>query len=486
MRPSAAVDAARAIFAEARAAEAPRLDRIVDAMRPSVRPRGLGDGVFGAALDGTTDLLVGPGRIRVPADAPPVMRSLALKSGTNFLPLVVDTFGQVMKVDGLYTTGSADRSKAWAYWQRNGMDARQAGVHRSALQFGVSYVTVLPGTAAPVMRGVSPRRMTALYQDDVVDEYPMQALEVIPTAGGPAKRARLYDEEFVYEFGAEYGLDGAAWDFIEARPHSMGVTPVVRFRDRMLLDGEEQLGIVEPLISIQERIDETTFGMMVAQYFTAFKQRYIIGWVPKSEDEKLRASAARLWTFDESPSDMQLGEFSEAGPSGYIESKNSAIRDLSAIGQVPAQALGVDGVSNVSAEALASLQDGRDRKADEITTSFGESWESSLRLCGVADGDADIADDFSSEVKWKDATARSFAQTVDGLGKLAQMLSVPVELLWEQIPGWTDATVERAKTLVEGDDPVLASVLRGVNDTGGFGGASGGEEAAGSAGEALR
>jgi hypothetical protein len=48
----------------------------------------------------------------------------------------------------------------------------------------------------------------------------------------------------------------------------------------MLLDGEEVFGIVEPLIDIQKRIDETTFGMLVAQYYQAFKQRYIIGWLP--------------------------------------------------------------------------------------------------------------------------------------------------------------------------------------------------------------
>jgi hypothetical protein len=31
----------------------------------------------------------------------------------------------------------------------------------------------------------------------------------------------------------------------------MGVCPVVRFRDRMLLEGDEQFGIIEPLIDIQ-------------------------------------------------------------------------------------------------------------------------------------------------------------------------------------------------------------------------------------------
>jgi hypothetical protein len=82
----------------------------------------------------------------------------------------------------------------------------------------------------------------------------------------------------------------------------MGVCPVVRFRDRMLLEGDEQFGIIEPLIDIQRRIDETTFGLMVAQYFAAFKQRYIIGWTPEDETERLKANASEYWSFKDDTS----------------------------------------------------------------------------------------------------------------------------------------------------------------------------------------
>jgi hypothetical protein len=72
---------------------------------------------------------------------------------------------------------------------------------------------------------------------------------------------RLYDEEASTTSGRRTRppvrrvLDvsrGAAdgpytFEFIEARTALMGVCPVVRFRDRMLLEGEEQFGIIEPL-----------------------------------------------------------------------------------------------------------------------------------------------------------------------------------------------------------------------------------------------
>jgi hypothetical protein len=39
------------------------------------------------------------------------------------------------------------------------------------------------------------------------------------------------------------------------------------------------------------------------------------------------------------------------------------------------------------------------------------------------------------------------AQAADALGKLAQMLGVPVEVLWAKIPGFTQQDVDEAKQI---------------------------------------
>ncbi|WP_134324705.1 phage portal protein [Cumulibacter soli] len=420
-----------------RSAEMPRLQRIADAMRPARK---------------------GQYRVDVPDGAPKEMQSLARKAETNYMPLAVDTFSQSMKVEGIYSPSDKGMEKqpAWKHWQRNRMNARQTGLHRAALQYGVAYTINLPGDSGPVVKCVSPRQLTALYQDPSDDEWPMLALHIDDDL------ITLYDEEQTYTFGRENkprsGLApscsaeylGGRLTFIEAKEHGVGVCPVVRYRDRMLLDGEEQYGIVEPLLAIQDRITETTFGLLVAQYFAAFKQKYIIGWIPQDEHERLKASAAAIMSFKDP--DVKVGQFDETDLTRYIQSKRSAVMDLAAIGQIPPQSLGADGISNISAEALAGLESAKDRKADEITTSLGESHEQTLRIQAHIAGDPG-ADDYESEIRWKDATARSFAQMVDGLGKLAQMLQVPVEMLWEDIPGWTDTKVDRARQMRE-TDPV--------------------------------
>jgi hypothetical protein len=88
---------------------------------------------------------------------------------------------------------------------------------------------------------------------------------------------------------------GAQWHYIERRAHGLNFCPVVRYRDRMFLDGEEQFGLVEPLIDIQRRVDETQFELLTAQYYTAFQMRYVIGWIPRTTRRRSRRRSASSW-----------------------------------------------------------------------------------------------------------------------------------------------------------------------------------------------
>jgi hypothetical protein len=56
------------------------------------------------------------------------------------------------------------------------------------------------------------------------------------------------------------------------------------------------------------------------------------------------------------------------------------------------------------------------------------------------------------EVKWRDTESRSLVQTINALSLAATGLKIPVEMLWERVPGWTDQMTERAKELIESGD----------------------------------
>lgn len=460
---------------QVRAYEARRLEALYQVTKPSVPWTGTE-----AALSslGAGGYLANATTVPVPQDATPQMKRMAARSETNLLPLVLDTFSQVMKVDNYLPSTGDESAPAWEWWKRNGMSARQGGLNRGAIQYGVSYSTILPAmTPGREANGsqvfwhpASPRQMTAVYGErmhwdphyggPIDDDWPIHGLEVNESM------IRLYDETSVHFIGVKSQphsalgwtdptyLRAGNFDYIESRTHGVGVCPIVRFRDKVLLDGEEQLGIIEPLMVLQSRINETTFGMLVAQYFAAFKQRYIIGWVPQSEEDALNMKVNNIWAFGDDQ--VKVGELNETDLTRYIDSKKSAVMDMSAIAQLPPHAMGMDGISNISESTLAALEASKERKSDEIKTSLGEAYEQSFRLAAYISGDDAGAQDFGSQVKWRDISAKAFSATVDALGKLGEMLGVPDELLWEDIPGWTQEKVARAKELRASNDPLTA------------------------------
>lgn len=373
----------------------------------------------------------------IPSSPAEEVRKIANLARVNMLGLVVDSVAQSMYVDGYRAPKGADDAPAWELWQRNRMDARQIGVHRAGLAYGLSYVTVLPGDPVAVIRGVSPLNMTCLYGED--DEWPLWALEKrhSDTMDGSALY-RLFDDEMSYWVS----VNGSGTpSFVSSEVHGMGVVPVVRFRAIDDLD-DECRGEIEDLIPLQDQIDVTTFGLLVAQHYGAFRQRYILGWLAESETESLKAGAAKLWTFEERPDEIKVGEFDQTDLKGYIDSREATIRHLASVSQTPAHEL-VGQLVNLSAEALAAAEASKRRKVTERETMFGESWEQVLELGGQIEG-YDV--DAQAEVRWRDTEARALAATVDALGKMAQMLMIPPEMLWERVPGVSQQDVERWKS----------------------------------------
>jgi len=228
--------------------------------------------------------------------------------------------------------------------------------------------------------------------------------------------------------------------FIESQVHNVGVVPVIRFLNVSDLDDEVIGEVNDSLCAIQDQINLTTFSLLVAQHYAAFRQRYILGWMPENEKEKLTASVSRVWTFEDK--DLTIGEFKQTELKGYIDAREASLRHLATISQTPAHEL-LGQLVNLSAEALAAAEASSRRKIAERATSWGESWEQVLSL--AAKIQYGITPDPMAEVRWRDTEARSMAQMVDALGKLATMLGVPVQELWERVPGVTQQDVRRWK-----------------------------------------
>ncbi len=384
----------------------------------------------------------------IPNGVPTEVVQMAEMARMNLCKLAVDVPAQSMFVDGFRDPKSVDNDPTWAVWQANKMDAHQTAIYRAAFTYKVSYLKVVPGDAGPVMRGVSPRNCTAVYDTD--PDWPVYALETVKRYGGI--EWLLYDDEAIYRFvnNAEKAKaeNKAYWpEYAGETFHGRGVCPIIRFRNSDDLDGEGWSEI-EPLIPLQDQMDHTTFDLLVAQHFGAFKQRYVMGWLADSETERVKASASRLLTFDDP--DVKVGEFGQTDLGGYLDSRQKLMEQFGVISQVPPHNL-LGQMVNLSAEALVAAEVGHSRKMNQIETLFGEAVEQALRLAGSYIG-VDVSDE--AQVRWRDTEARSFAATVDGLGKLKEMLELPPQVLWAKIPGFTQQDIEEANTLRRENDPM--------------------------------
>lgn len=392
------------------------------------------------------------GRPEVPEGALQEIKDIAKLSVKNVLGMVRDSFAQNLSVVGYRRATALQNDPAWDMWQRNRMDARQAEVYRPALTYGAAYVTVMPSDKGPVFRPRSPRQLLAGYEDPHLDEWPQYALETwVDQKGAKLRRKGLfYDSEHAYPLDLgeipTQPIDPSrsapitVTNFGEPIVHGATadgdpVCPVIRFvNDR---DADDLIvGEIAPLLVDQQAINEVNFDRLIVARFGAFPQTVITGW-SGARDEVLRASASRVWTFDDET--VRATRLPAAPLDGYnalLEEMMAAVAMKAQIS--PAQVVGK--LVNLSAEALAAAEANQQRKLTAKRESFGESWEQMLRLGAAMDGDEETAIDTGAEVIWRDTEARAFGAVVDGIVKLASV-GVPVEALLSMVPGMTQQQI---------------------------------------------
>jgi hypothetical protein len=396
----------------------------------------------------------------IPQDAPREIRRMAQVARVNVIDIVMDSVVQSLIVEYVRTQSTVDSGpdptaeRLWRTWQANRMDGAQSGLYRAVATFGAAYVVGTTGSPDPVIRPMSPRRLTAVYGDD--PDWPRYALESRPSGAW-----RLYDATHVHTLAR--GERG--WELVSSAEHGAAQCPVVRYRFAADLDEDDEplplsprlgrtrevdvvAGQVAPLIDLQDSIDITSFLLKVAEWYAAFRQRYAVGWTPETPGLKMAAAASQLWTFDQDPESMRLGEFAESTLDGYLRSRELGLKYAATLSQTPVHEL-IGELVNLSAEALAAAEAGRDRKINLLKLGLGESHEQTWQLVGQLGGYAVPVD---LEVGWKDTSATAFGALVDGLGKLATMLQVPPSELWERIPGTSQQQLARwRKAAAEGD-----------------------------------
>ena len=398
-------------------------------------------------------------------------------SPNNFAGLIVASLAQTAYVDGIRRPGVKGNLPSWETWQRNGWDAKQSPVHRTAIGLGQSFGLVVPGadpltgTKMAKMLARSPKTMAAFY-DNNDDEWPVIAIEAHPLLESNAvmRNVQVGWTVIVYDAYVNHrlsckgnGLTADDWTYIDFTEHGMPVPPVARCVNKVDLDGRTT-GEVEPVLPLLRRIDQDVFDRLIVQRFGAWQVRYISGMAKPTNVSEQAAQKLRLQVEDiliSTSKDTKFGVLPAGDLQNQIGATDADLRLLSAISQTPPHhLLGLS--SNLQAEALAAAESGLQRKGYDFRTNAGEFHEQMARLAAMAEGDMKTAAAFDLQVRWKDTESRSMTQAADALGKLAVQLKVPLEMLWEKIPGWTDTDVSRAKELIE--DGTFETLIKELMD----------------------
>lgn len=411
-------------------------------------------------------------------------------AASGFAGLVVATLAQTAYVDGIRLPGANENTSSWATWQANRWDSKQSAVHRCAIGLGVAYGIALPGkdplTGNRMTKYLarSPEKMAAFYERDD-DEWPYLAIDAEPQmfsgnlVGPDGNRAtkgwfvELYDEQVIHRLAVEgNGAELDSWTYIDSVTHGLPVPPVARLANRIDLNGRAT-GEIEPVLPLLRRIDQDTFDRLIVQRFGAWKVRYIAGMAKPKDAVEERASAIRLRIQDllvSGNENTKFGTLDATDPKGFESVTDADLRMLAAITQTPPHhLLGLS--SNLQAEALAAAEAGLTRKSGDFKTNAGEFHEQMSRMDAMYRGDFALAAATDLQVRWRDTESRSLTQAADALGKAAVQLKMPVEMLWERFPGWTDSDTKRAKELIENGaiEALLNEFTQGEGDTGAAG-----------------
>ncbi|MFF4815077.1 phage portal protein [Kitasatospora sp. NPDC001309] len=400
----------------------------------------------------------------MPAKANAEFKDLVKRSIVNVSGLAVEAPLNALRVQGFRKPGSGENAYEWKYWQKNRLDERQNAVHRAALTSGAAYVAVTPdpqkGRKEPLIRGYDAINTVAVYADPAWDEFPVYALHVPEQQPDEDRTVGfLWDDIARHTIDLDAEPDSAV---LVSEPHGMSVCPVVRFSPSVDLRGRTR-GVVEPLITPQDRLNQHSLSLLLTEHWGAHAIRYATGLAPSERldpetgdplrDPETGEPVYDVPSLDPSTllmapnSDAKFGQLPAMGTSDLLASRRQTIEEMMGLADVPPHYLAGSNLVNLSADALAAAETSFKRFLSTLQDSLGESWESVFRLCAVAAGRGEIEQD-ESQVEWAEKATRSLAQAADAMVKLMQA-GVPLSVALRKIPGFSQADIDEAVKAAE-------------------------------------
>jgi hypothetical protein len=409
--------------------------------------------------------------------------SMFLSSTDNWMPIVVDSVQERLRVDGfrLGDTPSSDR-RVWKLWQQNNLDADSDVLHTESLINGTAYTLVWPDVDDPTQPRITIEHPTQMIVEHAAGDRRIRraALKKWLSEDGFVY-ATLYLPDFVYKFRSRskpqsYTMGNSIrWEDREVagEPWPLSnpfgrvpVTPIANQR-RMLGDGESELA--GGLTSLQDKINKLVFDMMLASEFAAFRQRWVTGMdIPRNPEtneplEPFNIAVNRLLVANPKTdangevigNGVQFGEFSATDLNNYVQAIDMQVMHLASQSKTPPHYLNAS-ADRLSGESIKAAETGLVAKVRARQRGYGEGWEDTMRLALEVAGIRPKGGAASMEVIWGDPESRTESQHVDSVLKKLS-LGVPLMQLWRDL-GYSEETIASFKQMLVEETQYRASM----------------------------
>ncbi|PAX85588.1 phage portal protein [Streptomyces albidoflavus] len=409
----------------------------------------------------------------LPDKARSAFQKLLRHARSNYVGLVADATSERIQVDGFRLGGAeVGDEELWRIWQANSMDADSDMLIGEAVRVGRSFALVAPNPedpATPLITAEDATQAIVAYRPGS-RRVRAAGLKCWLDDWGGLLMATLYLPDAVYKYEAPAPkagsagkpkwtarqVDGEAWP----APNPLGLVSLVELPNRPDLLGEAHSEI-EDVLDIQDRINKTLIDRLMAQEFSAFRQRWATGYeLPEDEQgqpvEPFRSAVDRLWVAEDSA--VKFGEFGATDLTPYLKAAEADVQHMAARTRTPAQYL-LGQLSNVNGETLKASESGLVSKVRQRQRPLGEGMEEVARLALRAAGsDRDLS---RIETIWRNPEFRTEGELVDALVKMST-LGVPQEALWErwgasqtEIAQWSQLRNQAATRVMGGDMAAL-------------------------------
>lgn len=415
-----------------------------------------------------------------PNYADPTAKKMAERSIMNLIKLAINIPAQISFIDGYSREGDLE-PKEWDVWHDSQMPAKQTRLFISSLTYGAGYTMLNNiGTDKRRIDILSARDTVCYFEDPINDTTPIWGLTIKshPYGDMPGRAIYADDERVVY-------LDFDGGDFKVAKngdvPHKLGICPIVRW-PAILDDRGYASGVVDGLMTAQDRVNQTVFDLLIDQSYGAYKVRTAAGLVgePVFKDDgtplldaadqqvykPIQVSQSRMLTTDDP--DTKFGTLDETPLEGFILALDSAIKSFAVTAQLPPHSL-MGSMSNLSAETLQAMMGMTTRFVSMLKAEWAEAAKTQMTVVSRDLGIEKGIKPRQTEMRWRDMSDYTMAAIVDALGKGAEMLQIPGRALWSRFPGVSDSEIakwekirdeERANGMMEDPDDLDASFNR--------------------------